>query len=314
MKKIICLFLAIALMLPLGACGGSSSSQATPSVSASPTIVPTATPIPTPSPTAVPTEIPNADSRADAIPESEIEWTTFSYTATDSEGYSFETTVKMSPWILLTNTDIINAAWSEVSQGYELPGLGEWGLDRSGNYLIGPNASFIYEMTDMYYCVGSIQVKNITSGWDISKDYPRAVREQIYYKPYDLSVFRNNLYPPSTLSLTKIFYSNTTEDSGDRVDLNFTMKSNKINPVPFIFMAPEKFTPNSPDGEYYEEILKGHFYYNSLTQVWDYNGEKPSNKSETPFYIGLIGKDGQYVPPASNLEPLIIRPDVTILF
>ena len=67
-----------------------------------------------------------------------IEWITIKQTETDSDGYSYEVTYKFSPWILLSNTDIVNSAWRDVSKDKVLPGIKDWGLDYyNGTYSRG---------------------------------------------------------------------------------------------------------------------------------------------------------------------------------
>ena len=75
------------------------------------------------------------DATTDDMPsgvteETDIEWSEFSYTLSDQQGYTFEVTYKVSPWILLSNTELINSAWSEVGGNKELPTTyGSWGLE-----------------------------------------------------------------------------------------------------------------------------------------------------------------------------------------
>ena len=62
-----------------------------------------------------------------------IEWATYTYTDTDSDGYSFEITYKVSTWIFLSNTELLNEAWNESGGQGSIPSAESWGLARSDN-------------------------------------------------------------------------------------------------------------------------------------------------------------------------------------
>ena len=62
------------------------------------------------------------------------------------------------------------------------------------------------------------------------------------------------------------------------------MTSNNWGPVPFVFIAPENFSPNSPNGEYLENLQTGYF-------------EAFGISDPEPIYVDIIGKNGEKFSP-----------------
>ena len=220
-----------------------------------------------------------------------IDWTKIKQTVTDSDGYTYEVTYKFSPWILHSNSDIINSAWKEVSKDKVLPSsLKDWGLKCSnksfysrGNIKSSCGAAcgsvcFGFDMTDMYYCVGTVSVNNTTSGWDITKESPRNMSFALRWN------YVNEAWGAG--SLCNVFYNNKTDLITDYVSIAPMMDRNSWGSVPFVLMVPENFSPKYPDGKYYEYHRMGYFGL-------DYNGRDYNTK----IHLGIIGKDGSYTPP-----------------
>lgn len=237
----------------------------------------------------------STDATADDMPsdtpeKADIDWTEVSYTETDSDGYTYEITFKLSPWILQSNTDIVNSAWSEVGGSNTIPGFNDWGLkqESSGGYFRqgisegGTTNYFAHHMTDIYYCVGTAQITNITEGWSISVSNPRS----LYFYLRWVSNFDRATYA-GVYSIGRVFFSNSTEDESDGLGHSAKMTSDQWGPVSFVIMAPENFAPNFPDGEHAEDMLNGYFYYIE-------NGERSEE-----IHLGMFGKDGTYTPPIS---------------
>ena len=117
-----------------------------------------------------------------------IEWTEFSYDTKDTDGYTYKITVKLSPWILYSETDILNSAWSVVGKDNLLPTFESWNLhkdsknkywrDYTGRSSDFDKGSWYYSMNDMYYCVGNVSIQNTTEGWNITKNATRTVKAQ----------------------------------------------------------------------------------------------------------------------------------------
>lgn len=236
--------------------------------------------------------------------ETDIAWTEVSYTTTDADGYNYEITFKLSPWILLSdNADIIDSIWTEIGKGNELPGFDDWGLTKMSNFhqrsfIQGAlTRKFTHAMTDMYYCLGTVQIKNITNGWSITSESSRNSSFGLTWASgYELSGGSSS----TVYSIGKVFYSDSAEDEDDGLDHGAKMTNDYWGPAPFIIMAPENFSPNYPYGQRAEDMLNGFFYYGDNIAnhpvAADFSGWK---EEELPqhFYLGVIGQDGMYSPP-----------------
>ncbi len=226
-----------------------------------------------------------------------IEWTTVKHTETDIDGYTYEITFKVSPWILLSNTDVINSAWNEVSRGRSLPGFNDWGLYKDGSTYWAPyhhsdssyfgSAGFNRNMTDMYYCIGTVSIKNITSGWDITSSNPRSFKTYLYWKDGS----KNSLTIAS--SFGRIFYTDNSKTEYNGIVISPSLKSNNWGPATFIIMTPENFSPNFPQGEFGEKLLEGALSYEIVIGI-------DNIVTENDFRIGVIGKDSSYTPPSQD--------------
>ena len=143
---------------------------------------------------------------------SDIEWTEFTYSQKDSQGYTFDITIKLSPWILLSNTETVNKAWTEAGKNHSLPSFDEWGLKNGGNdfywrpYSHGSArydcGSWGFTMNDMYYCIGSVKIVNTTENWSFSKAKSHTGSVQ-------MSFGEDWTY---ACALSKVFYSNSTDN------------------------------------------------------------------------------------------------------
>ena len=241
----------------------------------------------------------------------DIEWKTITDTYTDSDGYSYLITYKISPWILLSNTDIINDAWNVVGKNNKLPGFNDWGLKLYDNKYMKsvPNGNssttFYYPMNDMYYCMGTVSVRNTTSGWNITPENSRTLNSGLNYSL--LVSGRTEKYEINatfgTFSVGRVFYSNSTADEADCVGIKPNMTSDNWGPVSFIIMAPENFSPNYPEGRFYEYVKNGVFHtsnmamaFGGFTEISAYNRNKDSYGFEY-FNNGIIGKDRVYAVP-----------------
>ncbi|MBQ3418206.1 MAG: hypothetical protein IJH32_10300 [Ruminococcus sp.] len=218
--------------------------------------------------------------------DSTVDWTTRTYNCTDTDGYTYQITIKLSPWIFTGNTSTLNAAWGEVGKGNPLPTtFKDWGLkqvekyqDRQNVGVYAHDESFLVVMTDMYYSVGQIYIKNVTEGWNITSSSPRNPIFEIY----------TNVDVASMAStITRTFYGNKTQDQANKVRIDTKMTGDTWGPVPFIMMAPENISPNYPDGEYFESILNSDVSVNGWYISHD---TTPDNQ----FNIGIIDKQGVY--------------------
>ena len=234
-----------------------------------------------------------------ATSASGVEWKTVSYTKEDADGYTFEITYKVSPWMLLSaNRELLESTWKTVNRHDDpLPGFDDWHLSKGSNSSYyksyeshasasGTGASFTRKMTDMYYCIGTVTYKNVTDGWNVTKENPRSMPSSLIWW-YDLKVtidFSNGGIDGDGFGIGRIYYSNKSVDKIDGVRAEPSIESNTWGPASFIIMAPENFTPNCPEGQCYEAMKKGVF----------------NRYAEELLRIGVIGKDGVYVPPAED--------------
>lgn len=300
MRKMILMLKAMSLavlMLIVGCTGSAYGEEVSPSGS----IIPTE---------AVKTM--SEDSSADAA---SFDWTDITVTRTDEDGYVWKSTFHVSPWIFNTNTDILNATWEEVGTGQPLPGIDEIGLSKSGElydsnwdaYSQYSGSPFTYadsafmgvKADSYYYCLGSVKIENLTQGWDFSEADPFTAYSAM---PWD---FEGRSYTGSSC-VGRVYFSDGTvaENHNGGVCLWASMVSNNWGPVPFILVTGDKFTPNNPDGEYYEGIRDGYFpFYSDTPNIVDCNTTGTKGQREDTygrkywcFYTGVIGKDGIYAP------------------
>ena len=280
MKKTI-LLLALMAMFVLCSCEDNSNlaagdslpasiagAETTPTAEPTPTIKPTATPKPTPKPT--------------ATPAPEVHWTKVVYSLKDKDGYTYDVELKLSPWILTTDSELLNAAWNEVGKGESLPTFDDWGFEQLGSEY-GNKMTFYgtdywqvygWNISDLYYSVGTITIKNTTSGFDITSDNPRDVR---FAWGYD--------YLSPTVA-GRVITSNEEITRMGGISLSAYMERNNWGPAPLILITPEYFSPKTPDGMT-EKILSEDF---SL----DYNGSWLSGDN-TGVHLGILKSDGEYI-------------------
>lgn len=229
---------------------------------------------------------------------SKVEWQTQTLRLKDAGGYEFDVTIKASPWISTNQTEILESAWSEVSDGDELPSESSWSLQEAGTNLykyVPPSnrGTFIFPMTGMYYTVGTIEIKNVTDGWDITSDNPRDISLVLAWQ----SAF-NNLSTTSYI-VSKTFYSDGPYSDAGVIELSTSMHKNNLGPITFVAMAPQNITPDHPDGEYFADMAKGYFHLGGGNMSAGYEGGVPVNEAFN-MHLGVIGYDGEYLPPDND--------------
>lgn len=274
-KRLISILLLITLVASLSACGkkGGSTAISLPTEQTAPS-TPTTPAASTPAPaTATPTETP--EPTPELTPTVEVEWQTLTYQWEDDSGYKFEATIKISPWINTKNTEYITAAWNEVSNGKALPSDSSksWGNERSPDDNYHP----VDNVTDVYYCIGNVAIKNLTTGWDITSSAP-VKSNPLWFSACQPETdpaavkkhpsLSDNYLKSSTIS--KIFYSNEEKRNSTWACLTPQYTSNKWGPVPFIFAHFESKVPAYPDGKYISEITDAYFCVNTGNNwIWN---------------------------------------------
>ena len=258
-KKLLALLIAV-LGLLLAGCGKQSMASSDTNVEnaqneSTDSIIETA--VETKEETDAPTEASNVN----------VNWTEFKYNTSDSDGYTYEITYQLSPWILLSNSDVINSAWNEVGNGNKLPSFDDWLLKkdslntytRSGISHGGSTGYFAHKLTDMYYCIGTVMIQNTTEGWNIDSNNIRSIYVNLNWS----SGYKKTDYAGS-YTIGRAFFGNKTEDECDGLNFGASLKNNSWGPVPFVIMAPENVTPSNPDGEHIDNMKAGFFYANKL--------------------------------------------------
>jgi|GEM_PF-7072498 len=305
MKKSIAFLFAALLVLVLSACGQEPSSAEEEVAAASDSAAGVDTEQGT-EPIEPPTiseedgaELPDEDP-VPAQAETPIEWTTVVCHKSDGDGYQYEIEVKLSPWILLSNTSVINSAWDAVSHGYELPTYNSWGVDdtfgrpsvegRESDFgQSGYRMSCSHGISDMYYCVGTIQIKNITDGWSIDSNNPRSPDLVLKCKSYkEYTKYAASEYLSFTAG--QLFAGDNSKQYIEGVRVSPLMNSDYWGPVPFVLMAAENFSPNTPDGGYYDFVLNDLVISSYI--ISDFPNIRP----------GIIGRDGAYALPTKSID------------
>lgn len=182
----------------------------------------------------------------------------FQYSWTDDSGYTYLATVKISPWILYSDTDTINGAWNVVSGGKALPVERDWQLEKYSGGLYSRQASgesmFKAYMTDMYYSMGTIEIKNITDGWSLSS-------ERVGKPIFDMTWFSTDKVDFGDAFMSMTLYSDKTTLLNSKIQIRPTMTSDNWGPVTFCLMHAENITPKYPEGQYHAEMTSGVLTY-----------------------------------------------------
>lgn len=245
------------------------------------------------------------ETESENIPsDTSIAWIETKSIIEDTDGYKYEVSVKVSPWIYSSNEGILKDAWNEVGKGNEFPSLSNFRLDfRDNRYYsdwlddfsevnFGTRTGHFYNSTleDVYYSVGQIEFKNITDGWDITEDNPRTIQYSLGAEVYS----GNGESRTITYSiLGRTIYSTSSVDRVGGVMVSPKMVKNTWGPAPFVLIAAEEFSPNYPNGGYYgiwkDSILYGRASMFGNCQTIEAIGDNT--------YIGIINKDGEYYIP-----------------
>lgn len=206
---------------------------------------------------------------------SDVDWSFIEDTYTDGRGYTYNLEIMISPWMLKSsNAEMIESAWSEVGNGRELPeDMTDWGLNDGSRQVPSGNtqAAFIHQMNDMYYCIGTIKITNATEGFSFSDNNKGNYNPIIFWNMERISKYT------SADIISRTYYSDSSEDA-PCICASPVMTSDEWGPVPFVAMAPENFTPNNPEGEFFESMKNGFFNV-------QYGND---------FTVAIYGKDGEY--------------------
>lgn len=259
MKKVLCLMMVFTMVLLVGC--NNAPNTATTTAERSTTAAQT-----TQSPTTKQTTPPDPTTEKVVIDKDFYQ--EGSYILEDSNGYKFKISVKISPWIRWSESDVLNRVWSDLGKKNSMPTtISDWGFkEKNGIYLkdmrYGDAKSWFRcnsSNFEMYYAVGLIGIDNVTQGFDITNSNSKDFTWQIFldqenkdYKWTDDS--RPYLY--------RFFYS-SPRDAGYSKYLgaffSAHMESNKWGPVTFIIAHGDGSTPNNPNG-IYRELLESYVF------------------------------------------------------
>ena len=274
-KKVLSLIVLFAiLMTTFCGCGGKSSSAVSQDNATGTNQTEQTLPDPANVHTAISAPAPEPEPTPEPTPSVEVEWQTLTYQWEDNSGYTFEATVRISPWINTKNTDYVTAAWNEVGSGKTLPSddSKSWGNAPSSDDYYRP----VDNATDVYYCIGNVTIKNLTTGWDITASAPvksnplwfsacQPETNPAYYKQHP-----NTFDYLKSSTISKIYYGNGEERNSTWACLTPQYTSNKWGPVPFIFAHFDSKAPANPDGKYISEIADTYFCVNTNNNwIWD---------------------------------------------
>ncbi|MBQ1407685.1 MAG: hypothetical protein IIY88_06085 [Eubacterium sp.] len=213
-----------------------------------------------------------------AATSEDAEWSELIAESEDIDGHKFELTYKLSPWMLLSaNKDKLEEFWDEVGGENDLPGFDDWGLkDNDPAFERKINkVKFSHAMNDMYYCIGTVSIKNLTDNMPITKSDKASA--PLY--------FVLNISPETgTPKVSKAdaifrFYrpKNVIEDSFS-LETEIKMSKDAYGPLPFIIMVPEVLYEDHPEGVNLDSVLKSYFKYDG---------------GQGRFQVSTIDKDGK---------------------
>ena len=166
---------------------------------------------------------------------------------TDPDGFSYEVTCRISPWILQSDSENLNPTWNSISKRHELPTINTWGFQKSGGvyrfseFYIN---TFESKIDDMYYAVGTLSIKNTTKGFSFSKD-------RIGYP--NIQIGSGLSSRTDKQMITRIYFGNEETTSSIAVQAKAKMTSDNWGPVPFVIAYAEQYTPNYPNGVNYQK-------------------------------------------------------------
>ncbi len=217
-----------------------------------------------------------------------VNFQTYTYRFKDDQNYEYEATITLSPWILESKTDVLDAAWAKVGKGKAKPTKDSMGLQAYSNNLYmttlrsvtgsSLDDDFYATMTEMYFSVGTISVKNVTNGWDFTESNP-GIPNVVLRWASDNSRTMDFKYS----LISKTYYSSSESASVGHLNAVPKMTKNSWGPVPIVLAHAENITPKYPNGQYRPEVLAG---YLVGCNYWNENGKTMQNemKIAIPIY------------------------------
>ena len=211
----------------------------------------------------------------------DVPFQTYTYRMKDSQNYEYEITLTLSPWILDTQTEALDSAWAKVGKGKTKPAINNMGAQKYANNVYttqlsdsqGRNRTFYATMTNMYFSVGTMSVKNVTSGWDFSASKPGTPKIALNWVS-DLTRGQNS---GNYALMTKTFYSSTQNADIGELYAKPKMTKNTWGPATVVLAHAENISPKYPNGQYAGFVKSGY-----LLADWAVN----ETKITIPIYNG----------------------------
>ena len=177
-------------------------------------------------------------------PAPEIPFYTYTNLQKDGKGYLLEQQMTFSPWISQYDSELLEAAWSEVSRGKPFPSLGELGF--SQNYVVADFGKNYIEYDEVLFSVGFLDVYNRTEGFPITQTDPNSP---------SVTLSGANRFNTLTLlygSGSRTYYSVSLgvfgTQGGGWSPIMIKMQTDHWGPVPFVLAQAIDKTPNNPRG------------------------------------------------------------------
>ena len=219
----------------------------------------------------------------------DVGFQTYTYRMKDSQNYEYEITLTLSPWILDTQTEALDSAWAKVGKGKTKPAINNMGAQKYANNVYttqlsdsqGRNRTFYVTMTNMYFSVGTVSVKNVTSGWDFSASKPGTPKIALNW----VSDFTRGHNSGNYALMTKTFYSSTENADIGELYAKPKMTKNTWGPVTVVLAHAENISPKYSGGQYADYVKSGY-----LLADWAVN--------ETKITIPMYGSSS----PASTTQ------------
>lgn len=224
-----------------------------------------------------------ATTTTDASPKNNVDvpFQTYTYRMKDSQNYEYEITLTLSPWILDTQTEALDSAWAKVGKGKTKPAINNMGAQKYANNVYttqlsdsqGRNRTFYATMTNVYFSVGTMSVKNVTSGWDFSASKPGTPKIALNW----VSDFTRGQNSGNYALMTKTFYSSTQNADIGELYAKPKMTKNTWGPATVVLAHAENISPKYPNGQYAGFVKSGY-----LLADWAVN----ETKITIPIYNG----------------------------
>jgi hypothetical protein len=218
-----------------------------------------------------------------AAPKSSVnvDFKTYTYKMKDAQNYEYEITLTLSPWILDTQTEVLDSAWAKVGKGKNKPAISNMGAQKYANNVYttqlsdsqGMNRTFYATMTNMYFSVGTVSVKNVTSGWDFSENKTGAPKITLNW----VSDFTRGHNSGNYAFMTKTFYASNEKTDIGELYVKPKMTKNTWGPATVVLAHAENISPKYPGGQLASYVSAGY-----LMDSWAVN----KTKITIPIYNG----------------------------